>query len=68
VCSSDLDRGLHAWLVHAQFREARKHHTHAALGWLEDTNAEIIEICRVVGGETDREWGIFEKKLEPTNA
>jgi hypothetical protein len=59
------DRGLHAWLVHEQFREAKEHHTHAILGWLEDTNAEIIEICRVVGGETDREWGIFEKKLGP---
>jgi hypothetical protein len=58
------DRGLHAWLVHEQFREAKEHHTHATLGWLEDTNAEIIEICTVVGGETDREWGIFEKKIE----
>jgi GNAT superfamily N-acetyltransferase len=57
------DRGLHAWLVHEQFREAKQLHTHATLGWLEDTNAEIIEICRVVGGETDREWGIFEKRL-----
>jgi GNAT superfamily N-acetyltransferase len=57
------DRGFHAWLVHEQFREAKRHHTHAILGWLEDTNAEIIEICRVVGGETDREWAIFEKNL-----
>lgn len=57
------DRGFHAWLVHEQFREAKRHHTHAILGWLEDTNAEIIEICRVVGGETDREWAIFEKRL-----
>jgi len=58
------DRGLHAWLVHEQFREAKQLHTHATLGWLEDTNAEIIEICRVVGGETDREWGIFEKPID----
>jgi hypothetical protein len=57
------DRGLHAWLVHEQFREARKHHTDATLGWLEDTNAEVIEICRIVGGETDRELGIFERSL-----
>jgi hypothetical protein len=57
------DRGLHAWLVHEQFRVARQHHTDAALGWLEDTNSEIIEICTIVGGETDREWGIFEKPL-----
>lgn len=57
------DRGLHAWLVHEQFREAKQHHTDAILGWLEDTNAEIIEICQIVGGETDRTWGIFEKSL-----
>jgi len=57
------DRGLHAWLVHEQFREAKEHHNHVTLGWLEDTNAEIIEVCTVVGGETDREWGIFEKPL-----
>ena len=57
------DRGFHTWLVHEQFREAKEHHTHVTLGWLEDTNTEIIEICRVVGGETDREWGIFEKRL-----
>jgi hypothetical protein len=57
------DRGFHAWLVHEQFSEARKLYTDVALGWLEDTNAEIIEICKIVGGETDREWGIFEKNL-----
>jgi hypothetical protein len=55
------DRGLHAWLVHEQFRVAKKYHSEAALGWLEDTNAEIIEICKTVGGEADREWGIFER-------
>ena len=57
------DRGLHAWLVHAQFTEAKKHHTDATLGWLEDTNAEIIDICKLVGGEPDREWAIFEKPI-----
>lgn len=57
------DRGLHAWLVHEQFREAKQHYADATLGWLEDTNSEIIEICRMVGGETDREWGIFERPV-----
>lgn len=59
------DRGLHAWLVHGQFSEAKKHHTDAVLGWLEDTNAEIIDVCKLVGGEPDREWAIFEKPLGP---
>ena len=57
------DRGLHAWLVQEQFREAKAHHSHVTLGWLEDTNAEIIEVCTVVGGEPDREWAIFEKQI-----
>jgi hypothetical protein len=57
------DRGLHAWLIYEQFREAQKHFSDAALGWLEDTNSEIIKNCRLVGGETDREWAIFEKSL-----
>jgi hypothetical protein len=57
------DRGLHAWLIHEQFSEAKKHHVEAMLGWLEDTNAEIIEICKAVGGEKDREWGIFERAI-----
>ena len=58
------DRGLHAWLIYEQFREAQKHFSDAALGWLEDTNSEIIKNCRLVGGETDREWAIFEKPLK----
>lgn len=57
------DRGLHAWLVHEQFCEAKKLYTDATLGWLEDTNAEIIDVCQVVGGEPDREWALFEKPL-----
>lgn len=57
------DRGLHAWLVHEQFSEAKKRHTDAVLGWLEDTNTEIIDICQMVGGEPDRAWAIFEAPL-----
>ena len=57
------DRGLHAWLIYEQFSEAKKHFTDAALGWLEDTNSEIIKNCQLVGGESDREWVIFEKPL-----
>lgn len=57
------DRGLHAWFIYEQFREAQKHFCDVTLGWLEDTNSEIIKNCRLVGGETDREWAIFEKPL-----
>jgi len=57
------DHGLHAWLIYEQFIEAKKHFSDAALGWLEDTNSEIIKNCQLVGGETDRAWAIFEKSL-----
>jgi len=57
------DRGLHAWLIHEQFVRAQERYANATLGWLEDTNTEIIKNCEVVGGEFDRTWKIFEKPL-----
>ena len=57
------DRGLHAWLICEQFAEAKKHYPEASLGWLEDTNTEIIKNCRIIGGEDERAWAIFEKTL-----
>lgn len=58
------DRGLHAWLVLEQFRVAQNSFSDAILGWVEETNTEVVELCRGVGGETDREWGIFEKIID----
>jgi len=60
------DHGLHAWLVHEQFRVARQYHQSATLGWVEDTNTEVLEICQLVGGEMDGEWAIFEKAIQQT--
>jgi hypothetical protein len=57
------DRGLHAWLIHEQFVRAQERHANATLGWLEDTNSEIIRNCEIVGGELERNWKIFEKPL-----
>jgi len=57
------DRGLHAWLIHEQFVRAQERYDNATLGWLEDTNAEIMRNCEVVGGEYERSWKIFEKPL-----
>lgn len=57
------DRGLHAWLIHEQFVRAQERYREASLGWLEDTNSEIIKNCQVVGGEFDRTWKIFEKPI-----
>ena len=57
------DRGLHAWLIHEQFVRAQERFDNAALGWLEDTNSEIMRNCEIVGGEFERTWKIFEKVL-----
>lgn len=57
------DRGLHAWLIHEQFVRAQERYDNATLGWMEDTNTEILKNCELVGGEWERTWKIFEKAL-----
>jgi hypothetical protein len=57
------DHGLHVWLIHEQFVRAQERYTDAVLGWLEDTNTEIIKNCTLVGGEPDRSWKLFERSL-----
>ena len=57
------DRGLHAWLIHEQFVRGQERYANATLGWMEDTNTEILKNCEVVGGEWERTWRIFEKAL-----
>ena len=57
------DRGLHAWLIHEQFIRAQERYDNATLGWMEDTNTEILKNCEIVGGERERSWQIFEKPL-----
>jgi hypothetical protein len=57
------DHGLHAWLIHEQYVRAQERYTDAVLGWLEDTNTEIIKNCTLVGGEPDRSWKLFERPL-----
>lgn len=57
------DRGLHAWLIHEQFVRAQERYDNATLGWMEDTNTEILKNSEIVGGEYERSWKIFEKSL-----
>ena len=57
------DRGLHAWLIHEQFVRAQERYDNATLGWMEETNTEILKNCEIVGGEFERSWRIFEKPL-----
>ena len=57
------DRGIHAWLIHEQFMRAQERYDNATLGWMEESNTEILEHSAVVGGERDHTWKIFEKSL-----
>lgn len=57
------DRGLHAWLLHEQFRCARIFFDSAELGWIEEDNTEILENSAMVGGVQKRRWRIYEKPL-----
>ncbi|MFZ4597054.1 MAG: hypothetical protein ACOYNN_00265 [Terrimicrobiaceae bacterium] len=57
------DRGIHAWLVYEQFAKAQQHHDDAILGWIEESNTEVLEFVRIVGAEPRQKWGLFEKKI-----
>ena len=57
------DRGLHAWLIYEQFVCAKQRYANATLGWIEETNTEILENCYMVGGVQQQEWRIYEKSL-----
>jgi len=56
-------RGIHAWLIHEQFVRAQERYGSATLGWMEDTNTEILESSRLCGGIDAQEWRIYERPL-----
>lgn len=55
--------GLHPWLLYEQFVRAKARFHDAALGWIEDSNTEILESSRMLGGIPRQEWRIYEKPL-----
>jgi len=57
------DRGLHGWLLYEQFVSAKARYHDAELGWIEDSNTEILKDCEMLGGIRHRTWKIFEKPL-----
>jgi hypothetical protein len=57
------DRGLHAWLLYEQFVCAKQRYANATLGWIEESNTEILENSYMVGGIQQQEWRIYEKSL-----
>jgi len=56
--------GLHGWLLYEQFVCAKARYANAELGWIEDTNVEIMDNSRMLGANQHRTWKIFEKPLE----
>jgi len=57
------DKGIHAWLIYEQFMRAQERYDNAILGWIEESNTEIIEHSQMVGGFRERTWKIFEKPI-----
>lgn len=57
------DHGIHVWLIHEQFMRAQERYANATLGWMEESNTEILEHSALVGGEKTGTWKIFEKSL-----
>jgi len=57
------DRGLHGWLLYEQFVCGKQRYANATLGWIEESNTEILENSRMVGAIQQQEWRIYEKSL-----
>lgn len=57
------DRGIHVWLIFEQFVRAKERYDNAILGWVEESNTEILEHSEMVGGIRERTWKIFQKAL-----
>lgn len=57
------DRGLHGWLLYEQFVSGKARYANSELGWIEDTNTEILNNAYMVGAIQHRTWKIFEKAL-----
>jgi len=57
------DRGIHVWLIHEQFMRAQERYTSATLGWMEESNTEILKHSALIGGVIQGAWKIFEKNL-----
>lgn len=55
--------GLHAWLLYEQFVCAKARYPNAELGWIEESNIEILNNSKMLGANQHRTWKIFEKSL-----
>jgi hypothetical protein len=57
------DRGLHAWLMYEQFVQAKRRYANGTLGWIEESNTEILGNSNMLGAIQQQEWRIYEKSL-----
>ena len=52
------DRGLHAWLLYEQFVAGKQRYSNGTLGWIEESNKEIIDNGLMLGAIQQQEWRI----------
>ena len=57
------DRGLHAWLLCEQFVRGKQRYANGTIGWVEESNTEILENSLMLGAIQQQEWRIYEKSL-----
>jgi hypothetical protein len=57
------DRGLHAWLLCEQFVCGKQRYANGTIGWVEESNTEILENSLMLGAIRQQEWRIYEKPL-----
>lgn len=55
--------GLHAWLLFEQFTKAAERFHHAQLGWIQESNTEIIDNSKMLGAIPRQTWRIYEKAI-----
>ena len=57
------DRSLHGWLACEHFICAKAIFHAAELGWIQESNHEILKVAELLGGTRYRKWDIYEKPL-----
>lgn len=57
------DRGLHGLLLFEQFVRVKARYHSATLGWVEESNTEILDACDLCGADRILEWRIYEKPI-----
>ena len=51
------------WLLYEQFVCGKQRYANATIGWVEESNTEILENSLMLGAIRQQEWRIYEKPL-----